>query len=133
MAQRQEIEPEFFERRDSMTMSADEFRDLALGLPEVVESAHNKHPDFRLGGKVLATIGPDAKSGMVNLTPAQQEEIIEAEPRAYESFNGAWGKRGCTKIIFEHVLPATALSCLTQAWLKTALATLHKRYPDLYE
>ncbi len=37
-------------------MTADEFRFLALELPEAVESSHMCHPDFRVRGKIFATL-----------------------------------------------------------------------------
>jgi hypothetical protein len=40
-------------------VTADHFRNLALGLPEACESAHMGHPDFRIRGKVFATLGPN--------------------------------------------------------------------------
>ena len=40
-------------------MTADEFRNLALSLPEAAENAHMNHPDFRVCGKIFATLGPD--------------------------------------------------------------------------
>jgi hypothetical protein len=44
-------------------MTAAEFRSLALSLPEVSEEAHMDHPDFRVGGKIFATLGPDETWG----------------------------------------------------------------------
>lgn len=45
-------------------------RRLALGLPEAVEQAHMGHPDFRVRGRIFATLGaPDARGGMVNAAP----------------------------------------------------------------
>ena len=52
-------------------MTADEFRGLALDLPEAVEGAHMGHPDFRVGGKIFASLGPDEAWGMVKLPPDQ--------------------------------------------------------------
>jgi len=51
-------------------MTANDFRKLALGLADVIESAHMDHPDFRVGGKIFATLGyPDASWAMVSLRP----------------------------------------------------------------
>ena len=45
-------------------MTADDFRGIALSLPEVSEGAHMGHPDFRVGGKIFATLGyPNEKRG----------------------------------------------------------------------
>jgi len=77
-------------------MTATEFRRLALALPEVVEAVHMGHPDFRVGGKIFATLGPDEKWGMVKLTPEEQAELIKSQPDAFHPASGAWGRRGCT-------------------------------------
>ena len=54
-------------------MTPDGFRRLALSLPEAIESAHMGHPDFRVGGRIFATLGsPDSSHGMVKLKPDQQ-------------------------------------------------------------
>ena len=50
-------------------MTADEFRRIALSLPEAVEIGHMGHPDFRVRKKIFATLGyPDDAWGMVKLT-----------------------------------------------------------------
>src|SRR5439155_3275184 len=71
-------------------MTADEFRSMALGLPEAVEQAHMDHPDFRVRGKIFATLGPDEAWGMVKLTPDQQQELVRRHPKVFQPFNGAW-------------------------------------------
>ena len=61
-------------------MTAEQFRRLALALPDTAESAHMRHPDFRVNGKIFATLGyPDSGWGMVKLTPEQQEVFVRAE------------------------------------------------------
>ena len=52
-------------------MTAEEFRRIALGFPETEERSHMEHPDFRVGGKIYATIGPDEDWGMAKLTAEQ--------------------------------------------------------------
>ena len=64
-------------------MTADEFRSLALSLPEAAESAHMDHPDFRVRGKIFATLGPKEEWGMVKLTPEQQATFLRTEPEVY--------------------------------------------------
>ena len=74
-------------------MTADEFRSLALSFPEAVESAHMDHPDFRVRGKIFATLGPGEKWGMVKLTPEQQQEFMKADLDVFDPSSGAWGRR----------------------------------------
>jgi predicted DNA-binding protein (MmcQ/YjbR family) len=79
-------------------VTADEFRSLALSLAETSEEAHMGHPDFRVRGKIFATLGPDEDWGMVKLAPDQQASFVRIEPEVFQPFSGAWGRRGCTKV-----------------------------------
>src|SRR5687767_11178506 len=85
-------------------MTPAQFRRLALGLPEAIESSHMNHPDFRVGGKIFATLSPDGSWGMVKLTQAQQAIFVQEYPNVFEPFPNAWGRRGCTKV---HLKAAT--------------------------
>ena len=63
-------------------MTADNFRKMALEYPLAVESAHMNHPDFRIHGKIFATLCcPDENWGMVKLTPEQQQVFMRESPR----------------------------------------------------
>jgi hypothetical protein len=77
-------------------MTASKFRSLALSMPAAVESQHMGHPDFRVRGKIFATLGPDESWGIVKLTPCEQAEFLLAEPNVFSPASGAWGRRGCT-------------------------------------
>ena len=62
-------------------MTAADFRRMALRLPGAIEAAHMGHPDFRVSGKIFATLGyPKRDFAMVQLTPEQQELFVKAEP-----------------------------------------------------
>jgi hypothetical protein len=101
-------------------MTADEFRSLALSLPEASESAHMDHPDFRVRGKIFATLGPDEDWGMVKLTPDLQASFIRTEPRVFQPFKGAWGRWGCTKVNLDAAQENTVWQALLAAWRNTA-------------
>jgi hypothetical protein len=101
-------------------MTADRFRALATQLPEAIESAHHGHPDFRVGGKIFASLGPDEAWGMVKLTPRQQAEFVDASPKIFQPFNGAWGRRGCTKVILHAATKAAVTPALVAAWRNVA-------------
>ncbi|MEJ0091193.1 MAG: MmcQ/YjbR family DNA-binding protein [Limisphaerales bacterium] len=86
-------------------MTANEFRKLALDIPQVTELEHVGHPDFRFGGKVFASLGsPDADWGMVKLKPEGQRMFVEKSPGVFKPCTGAWGKRGYTNV---HLASAT--------------------------
>ena len=105
--------------------SADEFRRIALSLPGAEESAHMGHPDFRVGGKVFATLGyPDTAHGMVVLPPEQQELAMDAEPKAFSLAAGGWGRDGATIVTLADVSGEWLERTLEWAWRKRAPAKL---------
>lgn len=72
---------------------------MALGLAGVVESAHMEHPDFRVGGRIFATLGyPDEDWGVLMLSPEEQKRLCGAEPEEFVPVKGAWGRRGNTQV-----------------------------------
>jgi hypothetical protein len=80
-------------------MTADEFRRIALSFPGAEERSHMKHPDFRVGGKIFATLGyPDGEWGMVKLPPEEQHNYLTAAPDVFTLANGAWGRQGATMV-----------------------------------
>jgi hypothetical protein len=80
-------------------MTSDEFRKMALEIPEAVERSHMNHPDFRVAGKIFASLGvPDEGWGMVKLTPEQQRTFIEKAPEVFRPSSGAWGRQGYTNV-----------------------------------
>lgn len=98
-------------------MTADRFRRIVLGLDGAVESAHHGHPDFRVGGRVFATLGyPDLKCGVVMLTPDQQRTWIREHPEAFVPVNGKWGDQGCTTVRLESVNEESLGEAVTLAW-----------------
>lgn len=102
-------------------MTPAQFRRMALALPETVESAHMNHPDFRVCGKVFATLGyPDKKWGMVRLTPEQQEVFVADEPSVFVPSAGAWGRQGSTTILLKAAQPAKLRRAILAAWVNIA-------------
>lgn len=101
-------------------MTADDFRGLALSFPETEEKEHMGHPDFRVGGKIFASLGADEKWGMVKLTPDQQRSFVRDEPKVFEPFKGAWGRRGCTKVTLKTADEQIVQQALFAAWQNTA-------------
>ena len=80
-------------------MTSGKFRSLALELPAAVESTHMGHPDFRVAGRIFATLDhPDNGYGMVKLTPEQQRSFIRKAPGVFAPCAGAWGRGGATSV-----------------------------------
>jgi|SRR5580658_4300606 hypothetical protein len=113
-------------------MTASEFRRMALALPEAEERGHMGHPDFRVGGKIFATLGyPDQSWAMVKLKPADQARLYEAEPDVFVPFNGAWGRQGATKVTLRKAKKTTVRQALATAWRSVAPEALVKRLKTL--
>ena len=104
-------------------VSADDFRRLALAFPGAEERAHMDHPDFRVGGKIFATL-PREGQAMVALLPEQQELAMEAEPEAFKPAAGAWGRGGSTLVVLDRVSDEWLDRTLRWAWEKRAPAKL---------
>jgi hypothetical protein len=114
-----------------MPVTPSDFRRIALSFPEAVESAHQDHPDFRVGGKVFATLGyPRAGYGMVKLPPKEQVFFIEAEPKAFQPAAGAWGLRGSTVVLLRAAKKSSLQKALVAAWRNTAPKTLVAQFDE---
>lgn len=100
-------------------MTDKDFRRIALGLDEAIEGAHMGHPDFRVNGRIFATIHPDHQWGMVKLTPDQQQKFVRENSATFVPENGAWGRQGCTKVRLDAVDEDTLGDALTLAWQNT--------------
>lgn len=98
-------------------MTPADFRRLALSLPQAVESAHMGHPDFRVGGKVFASLGfPNREFGAVMLTPDDQEVFLKARPKVFTPAPGAWGRAGSTQVRLGRAPKELVRDALTAAW-----------------
>ncbi len=101
-------------------MTADDFREIALGFPEAEENAHMQHPDFRVGGKIFATLGLDGSWGMAKLTPAQQQDFLRIDPANIKPASGKWGDGGATIITLADADEDIVREALDNAWRNTA-------------
>ena len=99
--------------------SADDFRRIALSFPGAEEHSHMGHPDFRVGGRIFATLGaPDEQWGMAALLPEQQELAVAAERAAFRPASGAWGRKGSTLVRLEAISAEWLERALRWAWEK---------------
>jgi hypothetical protein len=101
-------------------MTPDGFRKLALRLPETREGEHMDHPDFRVKGRIFATIHPDDAWGVLMLTPRQQREFVAADPEVFAPVKGGWGRKGATQVLLKKAKSATVKAALTRAWFNKA-------------
>ena len=112
-------------------MTSIDFRRLALSFPETSEQAHMEHPDFRVGGKIFATLGyPEEGWAVVKLTPIEQEMFAKSHPGVFVPCAGAWGRRGATSIRLKSARKHTVGRALLAAWLLTAPKAVASRFKE---
>lgn len=98
-------------------MTPNSFRKIALSLPRTEEREHMHHPDFRVAGKIFATLGyPDKTRGMVKLSPEDQHNFSKDYPEAFVPVKGTWGRRGATSVYLEHADKDALEKAIRAAW-----------------
>ena len=109
-------------------MTPELFRQLALSFPEAVEGWQRGKIDFRVGGRIFATLGyPDAAWGMVKLTPSEQAWLLATEPEMFRPVLGTWGQRGSTHVQLTVATELVLQDALQKAWRRQAPARLLRR------
>ena len=102
-------------------MTAKDFRQIALSLPETEERVHMDHPDFRAAGKIFATLALEKEGyGVLLLTPEQQAGMVEDEPKIFSPVPGGWGRKGSTRVHLAAVPPDILEAALRAAWRRKA-------------
>ena len=90
---------------------------MALALAGATESSHMQHPDFRVGGRIFATLGhPNSEWAMVKLTPDEQELFVQLDPDGFEPVPGGWGRQGATRVRLKSAKKAVVRDALQAAW-----------------
>jgi len=103
------------------------FRKIALSLPETEERAHMHHPDFRVAGKIFATLGyPNKTRGMVKLSPEDQHYFSKDHPGIFVPVKGTWGRRGATSVYLKSAVKEVLQKAIHAAWRNTAPKRLLK-------
>jgi hypothetical protein len=102
-------------------VTAAEFRRMALSLPDVIEGSHMGHADFRVAGKIFATLGyPSNRFGVVMLPPRDQDLIVRDHPKAFAPVPGGWGASGSTTVLLRRASKRAVAIALEAAWRKRA-------------
>jgi hypothetical protein len=85
-----------------------------------VELEHMGHPDFRVKGKIFATLTLNEDRGMVKLTPEQQTDYMTVDPQVFSPAAGAWGRQGCTIVELDDARAPSIRKALQDAWRNIA-------------
>ncbi len=115
-------------------MNALDFRRIALSLEGAEESSHMGAPDFRVGGRIFATLASqDQGYGNLMLTPEQQADFVRELPDVFLPVRGGWGRMGATHIRLAKANEDLLAGALGAAWKlrveKNAKTSRKKRSP----
>jgi len=116
-------------------MNVADFRRIALSLPGAEESSHMGQPDFRVDGRIFATLA-SAKQGYGNLklTPEQQYVFVDEMPKVFLPIPGGWGRMGMTHIRLAEATEEVLHGALHAAWKlrveRSAKSGKKKRAPN---
>jgi hypothetical protein len=119
------------------SVNAADFRRIALSMEGAEEGSHMGSPDFRVGGRIFATLASQSQGyGNLMLTPEQQALFIEELPEVFVPIAGGWGKMGMTHIRLAKANEDVLTGALHTAWRlrleKNAKTSRKKRAPAVH-
>jgi len=98
-------------------MNANDFRRMALSLEGAKEGSHMGSPDFRVGGRIFATLASVEEGfGNLVLTPEQQSAFVEELPEVFIPIKGGWGKMGMTHVRLSAASEEVLAGAIRTAW-----------------
>ena len=98
-------------------MTPDDFRRIELSLEGAEERSHMDAPDFRLGGRIFATLASqDLGYGNLMLTPEIQADFLADRPDIFLPIKGGWGRMGMTHIRLAEADEETLGGAIRSAW-----------------
>jgi hypothetical protein len=109
-------------------MTLKEFAEMALSFPESTQGSHFDTVDFRVKGKIFATLRPEKQRGVLILTCEDQAMLLETSGAAFEPVPGGWGEKGSTFVILERADPDIVHHAMAIAWKKAAPKTVSTRH-----
>jgi hypothetical protein len=98
-------------------MKASDFRRIALSFAGAEEGSHMGAADFRVGGRIFATLASEKQGyGNLKLTPEQQAEFVGELPEIFLPVHGGWGRGGMTHIRLVKANEDVLTGALRAAW-----------------
>ena len=98
-------------------MTIADFRRIALSLEGAEEGSHMGSPDFRVGGRIFATLAAQKQGyGNLMLTPEQQAMFVTEAPEIFLPIPGGWGRNGATHVRLSAANEDLLAGALRTAW-----------------
>ena len=105
-------------------MKAADFRRIALSFEGAEEGSHMGAADFRVGGRIFATLASQKDGyGNLMLTPEQQAEFVRELPEVFLPIHGGWGRNGATHIRLAKASEDVLAGALRAAWMLRSAAS----------
>jgi hypothetical protein len=98
--------------------TTEQARRIFLEQPQAEEKSHMGHPDFRVGGRIFATLQPAKKVAVVMLSPADQSAAVQMNPEALTQ--KYWGKKGYVEVNLARANAALLRALAQAAWRNIA-------------
>src|SRR5262245_58079845 len=104
-------------QRNRKGMTAADFKRIALSLEGAEEGSHMGAVDFRVDGRIFATLASKAQGyGNLALSPAEQKAFVEELPEVFAPIAGGWGRMGMTHIVLAKASEDVLRGALQSAW-----------------
>ncbi len=98
-------------------MNASDFRRIALSFEGAEEGSHMGAADFRVGGRIFATLASQKEGyGNLMLTPELQADFVREAPEIFVQIAGGWGRMGMTHIRLARASEDVLAGALRAAW-----------------
>ena len=111
-------------------MTAADFKRLALSLAGAAEGSHMGAVDFRVGGRIFATLASVSNGyGNVMLSPEQQRDFAAELPEVFLPVTGKWGESGVTHIRLAVANDDVVRGALQAAWARRVAANEKSERP----
>lgn len=89
------------------------------------------HPDFRVAGKIFATLAyPDKTFGMVKLPLLDQDKFVQESPEIFTPFPGYWGRNGATHVHLKKATKKLLQPAMAAAWCHVAPKQMVKNFEE---
>ncbi|PSH68433.1 hypothetical protein CU102_14205 [Phyllobacterium brassicacearum] len=109
-------------------MSLESFAEMALSFPESIQGSHFGTTDFRVNGKIFATLRPGKQRGVLSLSRGDQALLRETSAGMFEPVPGSWGEKGWTFVILDNADPDAVRHAMAMAWKKAAPKSVSARH-----
>jgi len=105
-------------------LTQERFVALALGFPETREAGHFDVRDFRVRGKIFATLREKDGRAVLKLAPDQQQLLVETSGDQFAPIPGSWGQKGWTQVMLDRADEGAVRHAMTMAWRSVAPKSL---------